>query len=838
MYEHEFGLIWQAQQPHWQELLNEDFQTQLRQLLFFQRPIATQEHLIGFCELEPKERRASWASLEAQRFRILQKVNDLAVIAPDDITERKLSASERDKVYVLLDQGGDQTFAAIRKKLGLKQAHFNLERGGEKRLRGNRTNAAMWRGFGDSWQEIPPDTQVDVVARWASAESEDDLVEWLKKGWAFEEFAARELANKRPEDGYCSLSLKALRKVIPRMKCGEAYETARRSLYPKLFKPKAPLDKLPIVRKALPTLRSPAVERPLTELRKLVNAIVREYGKPYEIRIEMARELRKSHKEREEATRRDRARQKQREAERERIVRECGIQNPSRTDVERALLFDECGGICPYTGRAIEFSSLFGDSQFDVEHIIPLSRCPDDSFLNKTLCYYEENRSRKRGRTPWEAYGADEEQWNLILDRVQRWQPGNKAKLRRFQLCSEAELDEFMRRQMNDTCYTSRLAVDLLSTLYGGRDVPCGDDTERRVIYATTGTVTATLRKSWGLEAILRDAVPTANGRPGRPRADHRHHAIDAITIALASEAVVQGMSVAAIATPELQQDRPVFRGIESPWPNLVDSVRPVVADMIVSHRLEHKMSGAFHDEANYGRPRLEGKKSYVHIRKPITALDGKDIPSIVDPEVRRAVAEKFASLDGDLTRCEFTNDWPELLAANGRVIPIRKTRIRKVLNVSAIGSGNHQRFVKPSSNHHVEIFANLDKHGKEIDWEGIVVSLLDAAERKRKGEPVVARTYPGSDEYAFMFSLMGGDTVELHQNCDHSRGNCAPLLYKLRTIAVNGQFSFVRINDARLKEDIKKAKEWWSPTCKGLRKLDCRKVVVDLLGRVHPAND
>jgi CRISPR-associated endonuclease Csn1 len=839
MYEQEFSLIWQAQQPHWQEVLDADFNAQVRELLFFQRPIAAQEHLIGFCELELKERRASWASLEAQRFRILQKVNDIAVIAPGDVTERKLTASERDAVYALLDQEGDQTFPALRKKLGLKLVHFNLERGGEKKLRGNRTNALMRRVFCDSWQEMPPETQAEVVARWASTESEDDLVEWLKKEWALEESAARDLATNHPEDGYCSLSLKALRKVIPRMEGGEAYETARRSLYPDLFKPKAPLDELPIVRKALPTLRNPAVERALTEVRKVVNAIVREYGKPYEVRIEMARELRKSRKEREEATRQNRSRQKQREVEKERILRECGIQNPSRSDVEKALLFDECGGICPYTGRTIEFSSLFGDSQFDVEHIIPLSRCPDDSFLNKTLCYHEENRSRKRNSTPWEAYGTDEEQWNLILQRVRSWQPGNDAKLRRFQLRTETELEEFTQRQMNDTRYTTRLAVDLLSTLYGGRDIPCGDGTNRRVIHATTGMVTATLRKSWGLEAILREAAPAPTAeRRGKPRTDHRHHAIDAITIALTSQAMVQRMSVAAANAPGWQQDRRVFRGIESPWPNFVDSIRPAIADMIISHRLEHKMSGAFHDETNYGRPRLEGKKSYVHIRKPITALGEKDIASIVDPEVRRAVAEKFASLGGDLTRCETTNDWPGLPAANGRTIPIRKVRIRKVLNVSPIGNGNRQRFVMPSSNHHVEIFAKLDKRGKESGWEGIVISLMDAAERKRKGEPIVARTYGESDEYAFKFSLMGGDTVELHRNCDHASGKCSPSLYRLRTIAANGQLSLVRINDARLKDDIKKAKEWWSPMCGGLRKLDCRKVVVDLLGRVHPAND
>ncbi|HWR35885.1 MAG TPA: type II CRISPR RNA-guided endonuclease Cas9 [Clostridia bacterium] len=838
MYEQEFSLIWQVQQSHWPELLNEEFKAQLCELLFFQRPIAAQAHLIGFCELEPNERRASWASLEAQRFRILQKVNDLAVVAPGSLAETKLSTSERETVYALLDQEGDQTFAALRKKLGINKAHFNLERGGEKKLRGNRTNAMMRTVFRESWQELTSETQAEIVDRWAVTESEDEIVEWLKREWALDEVAARNLADNHPEDGYCSLSLKALRKVIPLLEGGKSYETVRRNLYPDLFKQKTPLDELPIVRKALPTLRNPAVERALTELRKVVNAIVGEYGKPYEIRIEMARELRKSRKEREEATRRIRANERQRIEAKKKIFDECRIDNPSRADIEKALLFDECGGICPYTGKSIEFSSLFGDSQFDVEHIIPLSRCPDDSFVNKTLCYHEENRSRKRGRTPWEAYSADEEQWDLIVQRVRSWQPGNEAKLRRFQLCSLEKLEEFTQRQMNDTRYTTRLAVDLLSTLYGGRDIQCGDGTSRRVIHATTGMVTATLRKSWGLEAILREAAPAASSeRRGKPRTDHRHHAIDAITIALTSQAMVQRMSVAAAGAPGWQQDRRVFRGMESPWPNFVDSIRPAFERMTISHRPEHKLSGAFHDETNYGKPRLEGKKSYVHIRKPITALSEKDIANIVDPVVRRAVEEKFVLLGGDLSRCEATNDWPSLPATSGR-IPIRKARIRKVLNVSTIGKGNRERFVMPSSNHHVEIFAELDANGKEVRWEPEIVSLLSAAERMQKGEPVVARVYPGTNEYAFKFSLMGGDTVELHRNCDHKAGCCVTEIYRLRSIEGAGVLFFVRATDARLIKDIALAKERWRPGADSLRRMDCRKVVVDLLGRVHPAND
>lgn len=835
MYEHEFELIWQSQRAYSPDVLDDDLKARIHRLLFFQRPIAAQEHLIGFCELEPEKRRAPWAFLEAQRFRALQKVNDLRVIEHGALAERPLTDDERKTVFAKLEDEDDQSFAALKKLLGLKKAEFNLERGGEKRLRGNRTNSFMRSVFGVFWDEMPEDEKHQAVTLWYRTESEEKLAQKARERWALDENAASKFAATQPEDGYCSLSLKALRRLLPEMEKGVSYGEIRPQFYPE--ERHEPKELLPLVRDAVPSLRNPAVERALTEVRKLVNAIVRQYGKPYEIRIEMARELRKSRKEREEATRRNRTREGEKKHAKVKILDECKIQNPSRSDVEKALLFEECGGVCPYTGRSIEFSSLFGDSQFDVEHIVPLSRCPDDSFLNKTLCYHEENRSVKGGRTPWEAYGADQERWAQILARVGKF--GNPAKLRRFELRSEEELGEFTARQMNDTRYTTRLAVDLLSALYGGRDIPRGDCANRRVIHATTGMVTATLRKSWELEAILREALPSYNGESrGKPRTDHRHHAVDAIVIALTSQATIQHMSKAAARAPSWQAGHRAFRGLEAPWQNFVDSIRPHIESMIVSHRPERKMSGALHDETNYGRPRLEGRRTVVHTRKPVTSLGAKDIASIVDPVVRRAVGEKFSALGGDLSRCETANDWPACPASNGKAVPIRRVRIRKVLNVSTVGKGARQRFVMPASNHHVEVFAKLDAHGKEVRWDSVVVSLLDAVERKRQQLKVIQRSYRDTDDYIFKFSLMGGDIVQLHKNCDHAAGKCSPSLYRLRTIAANGQLSLVRVTDARLKDEIRKVREWWSPMCDALRKLDCQKVQIDLLGKVHPAND
>ena len=695
---------------------------------------------------------------------------------------------------------------------------------------------------------LSAEEQKQVVEEWRTSESEDFLVRRGMDYWGLDEIAAQRWAAAKPEDGHCALSRKAINRLLPLMLDGMSFKEAETKVYGNRFSGGLALDKLPplhvhrnikgsteaeklLAKLRLGAIRNPAVERALTELRKVVNAIVHEYGKPHEIRVELARELKKPRKERESATKQNRTRQKERDKAKADLLRECGLQNPSRADIEKALLYYECGGECPYTGRNFTLRQLFQDSQFDVEHIIPLSRYPDDSFQNKTLCWHEENRNIKRNKTPFDAYSKDTARWEEMQVRIKAWKPANPGKLKRFMLRSEDELEAFTARQMNDTRYASVLASRLLESLYGGRDetTPAGT---RQVIYASSGAVTATLRRVWGLEAILREAVPSNNGQSkGKPRTDHRHHAIDAITIALTRQSVIQTMARSASLDRRLEQDSRAFRRIPSPWPNFVESIRPHIEQMIISHRPEHKMSGALHDETNYGRPYKYNGKTTVNIRKPVTALSATDIEKIVDPAVQSAVRQKAAELGGDLTQCESAQNWPTLPSNNETTIPIKRVRIRKVMTPTPIASGPRERQVALANNHHAAIFAKLDEHGKEIRWDSISVSLYEAMERKRKKLSVIQRSYPELAEYQFKFSLMNGDIVEI---CEAGIAQ----LYRLRSIESNGVFFLLSIRDARLKKEIAATGDRWRPSADALRKLSCRKVSVDTLGRVHPAND
>jgi len=837
MYEEEFEQIWAAQRPYYPDLLTDDLKRKLRRALFHQRPLKLQSHRIGGCELEPRRRRAPWALLGAQRLRLLQRVNDLRLKLRDG-TERALTPQERDDLIAALETHNELTFAAIRKRLHLDEGvAFNLERGGETKLPGNRTNAALAKIFGKRWLQLTDGERNQVVEDVLTIQKDEILKRRAVREWGLSEEAASQLAELKLEPGYCRFSRKALARLLPHLEQGLPLQTAIQREYRVGRQISAAVASLPPVRKIIPQLNNPAVMRSLTELRRVVNALLRVYGKPAEIRIELARDLKHPRHERVRIWKHNRTLQRTREQARSRILgEELGISEPNRRDIEKLLLWEECGGICPYTGRAISLAALLGpEAQFDVEHIIPRHRSLDDSFLNKTLCEIRENREYKRDRTPFEAYGNTGVKWEQILQRVASFRGDARTeKLRRFQLAGEELekwLSDFTSRQLNYTRYATRLAIRYLACLYGGTDDGVDPNGKRRVV-ASRGQITAYLRDALGLNQIL-------GGGATKPREDHRHHAIDALAIALTDARTIKALQDAAAGSP--YRHRSVFPKLEPPWQAFLTDATQAVASIVVSHRVDRKIRGRLHEETIYSPPRDEktGHRSsngtVVHVRKPLRDLSKDDGERIVDPVVRRLVKEK---LNGGEPKEVFQDEanLPHLVARDGRRIPIRKARIRRSASVVALGTGARERHVLPGANHHLEIFEVCDRAGRPR-WKGKVVSRLEAYQRARTGQPIVQRDHgPGT---RFLFSLVsnpGGDTIELDEP-DGSRR-----LYLVESISRTAdgaiQIEFVPLNDARRAAERRELKERHRASLERLRKRNCRKVVVDPIGRVFPAHD
>jgi CRISPR-associated endonuclease Csn1 len=593
MYLDEFEKIWESQAVHHPELLNSERKRELLQAMFHQRPLRDQSDLIGDCELEEGEKRApAWHPL-AQRFRLLQEVNHLRLIDPVGVS-RALNAEERQAVIPLLEKG-DLPIKELRKLPVIKRnvkrnVEINLDRGGKKALIGDRTEEKMRSTFGATWDALSEVERLEAITDLAGDLDDAQLASKAQARWGLSAEQAERYSSTSLEVGrYLGFSLKAIANMLPSLENGADVTTAKEAAYPAGTFQTDLLGALPPVLARLKDLRNPAVLRSLTELRKVVNALIGRYGKPLEIHIELARDLKASRPEREDRWARMRRNEKARAEAAAMIQTEIGVPNPSRADIEKWLLAEECHWRCPYSGRGFSKTQLFHTGEIQVEHIVPFSRSLDDSFANKTLAYSWVNKA-KGNRPPREAF-QDPSQWEAILTEVGSFQGTYaKHKLQRFQWTSEqiAELlDDFTRRQLNDTRYASKLAARYMACLYGG----LSDGTGQR-IFVSPGQVTAFLRRLWAIEGLL-------SGGAGKSRDDHRHHAIDAVVVALTGPAWVKALSDAASRARE--EGRRRFASLEAPWPGFAAAVQDRLRGIIISNRADRKVGGAMHDETFYG---------------------------------------------------------------------------------------------------------------------------------------------------------------------------------------------------------------------------------------------
>lgn len=758
-YEEEFAQIFDFQQPH-HASLTPKLRRRLKRCLFWQRPLKSQKSLVGRCSLLTNRRRCSMADPIAQEFRLLQAVNNLNIIDPDG-RMRVLTDAERNTLLDTLRTQGDQTFPQVRKLLGLKkkEARFNLEEGGEKKIPGNRTQQAMTAAIGDEWLKLSEEGRARLVGIVRGSADEAALRGQI--GAAFPQLLpyCTALDQVSLEDKPASHCKKVLIDLVGRMKDGLAYATARADFESThgLGGTTEPVDQLPPVRDFLPSLTNPAVIRALTELRKVVNEIVRLHGKPDMVRIELARDLKKPRHVRQMIS----DRMRQREGERSVAIQNLkskGVSNPSRADIEKFLLALECDWTCPYTGNRFGLHDLVGEHPaVDVEHIFP-RRYLDDSFANKTLCMASENRAVKKDRLPAEAYAGNVARYQEILDRVRGFKSDLRdEKLRRF-MADHVDAD-FASRQLVDTAYASREAARYVGLLYGG----IVDVRSDKRVRTSSGKLSALLRSAWRLNTIL----GTEDSPKGRG-VDHRHHAVDAIVIALSTDSIIKSVTdsaakYAARSSGRWRVDVPEQEG-------LLEQAQAVVKSIVVSHRLDRRIAGRLHEDSIYSPPRPDGNGDTYHvIRKPLIRLTPADIAGekIVDPRVRKIVQLQYDKLCKSLGKTKPSDvfadeaNLPHLPNKNGPAIPVRKVRIRVRDRATRIGDEEHRhRHIMRDADglHHTTIVSQ--RKGDRETWTESPTSRLEVQDRKRKGEEIVRRNYGADNEY--VLHLCKGDSVEL----------------------------------------------------------------------------
>lgn len=291
-----------------------------------------------------------------------------------------------------------------------------------------------------------------MISRVRAVESEEEhaaLVAWLSATYGFAAEQAGRVANAWLPEGYGRLGLTATEAILKHLKAAVipyAEAVAAWGKHHSNQRTGECLDLLPyygevLDRHVIPgtyneaddevtrygRITNPTVHIGLNQLRRVVNRIIARYGKPDQIVVELARELKQSEEQKREAMRRIRdttADAKRRSAD----LAELGQKDNGRNRMMLRLWEDLGPAIgprcCPYTGKTISATMVF-DGSCDVDHILPYSRTLDDSFANRTLCLREANRD-KRNLTPWEAWASDKGRWAEIEANLKHL-PANKA---------------------------------------------------------------------------------------------------------------------------------------------------------------------------------------------------------------------------------------------------------------------------------------------------------------------------------------------------------------------------------------------------------------------------
>lgn len=832
MFKHEFHAILDAQQQHHSESLTEDFRTKLFGLFFDQRPLKSQKHLINKCELMPSKRCAPIAALISQRFRMVQKVNDLVVIAPDGEL-LKIENDQREKLLAELELKGDLSWTAVRKLLGInkkmagyqRKYQFNFEEGGEKKLIGNRTNSKIRAKIPEVWDAMSDQKKASVVDEILSFSSTDALAKRLQETLDLRPADADSLSRVVLENGYGSHARNTMATLLTEMENGVPYATARKRLFKDKEEKAEALSLLPPILdvKQFSQLNNPAVLRALSELRKVVNEIIRENGKPAVVRIELARDLKHSRSRREEFSRTRDKNEKSRTDASKKILAELRDERvaTNHTNILKVRLAQECGWVCPYTGEPIGMNSLIEQPVFEIEHIIPYSRSFDNSYANKTLCHVKVNRD-KGNQTPFEAF-AETAQWDHIIGRVKKFQGTlMPRKLQLFQREYALDPNEFTHRMLTDTRFISRAARNYVGLLYGG----IIDDEGAMRVQVSPGRCTASLRNIWNLNSIL--------GHPEKKeRANHKHHAIDAVVVAITDAAMVKKMSASAEVAEE-KGIRKLFVEVEEPWPNFKKTVDEKVKAITVSSRVNKRLNGSLHKDTILSKPKGEMAGNNVHhVRKPIEALSKTEVDAIVDPVVRELVKEKLAASgkSPDKTFADETfRPYMHSKKDPSRSVPVKRVRIRKSDKPIAIGKGSRQRFVNPGSNHHIEIVAQLDDEGNETSWASVLVSRFEANQRKKNGEAVINREHGLRKK--FKFSLTGSEHVRMNHDGEGAR------VYRTTGIS-EGELEFISHDDARPK-NIRSKVLGGRVRCSvsRLKKNEAEKITISPCGKIRSAHD
>ena len=723
------------------------------------------------------------------------------------------------------------------------------------------------------------------------------------------------------KQGYGNKSAKFICKLLPHLQEGKMYSEAAEaagvrhsdSMTAQERDERSLLEEIPLLQKN--ALRQPVVEKILNQMINLVNALKREHGEIDEVRVELARELKMSREEREEATKNNSSREEENKAIAKRIT-EYGL-TPTKSRIQKYRLWQEFAESCIYCGKHVDVVQFLRGEEIEVEHIIPRSILFDDSMSNKA-CACRSCNQEKGNRFAMEYIQAKgwEQDYIERVDSLFQDKKISYSKRQRLLMLPKDLPEDFIERHLRLSQYISREAQGILRKGI-------------RLVSASEGSVTAKLRQLWGYDNILRDLnldryrsmgeteVVTVEHRDGErtderikdwsKRKDHRHHAIDALVVACTQPRYIQRLNTVNAEADREEMDAFIKEQQEQKlskkeklsllehWlirqPHFTTKeVMKHVEEILISFRPGkrtvtrgrnvYKRSGktdvqrnvliprgALSEETIYGTIQLHRKdrsgtelvRSYVK-RIPLSKVNQSNVKNIVDSQIREVVQAALLSLSGRkgvLPTELYLDDSRRRVVRSVRCLVRSNTLIPIRFNADGEAIG----FTKPGLNHHVALYRDGVGNIRES-----VVPFFRAVERARYGIPMIisdpskareqARANPNLPESVLLSlpeedwqleEFLQGDEMFLLGMTDEAIDRAMETkdyttlgrhLYRVQSLAA-GDYMFRYHLETTLdgKDNVGSIpKSYRIQGLKTYRKLNPRKVKIDLLGRISLA--
>lgn len=225
---------------------------ELEHAIFYQRPLKSQRGIVGKCKFEKNKSKCPSSHPLYEEFRMLSFINNIQIQTPQDDTLRPLNDVEREKILPLFYRKSKNNFdfEDIAKKLAPKKLYGFYKRAADvgmpflfnfpmdQSVSGCPVTTALRGIFGDNWFDsicekytlADGKSRIDILNDiWHVLffyEDSTKLAEFAQKRLQLTEGEAIAFSKISLPSDYASLSLKAIRKILPYLRRGIIYSHA------------------------------------------------------------------------------------------------------------------------------------------------------------------------------------------------------------------------------------------------------------------------------------------------------------------------------------------------------------------------------------------------------------------------------------------------------------------------------------------------------------------------------------------------------------------------------------------------------------------------------------